>query len=148
MAHHRRHVMLKLFDWIGDACDDGCYRKVLSDFDFLRRLKLVDSVAAAPASGLTLEYEQHDHITLSCSQSMEAESQFSLDSIARPHRLATISIQNGDPGVLSSTTNSIMPHEPASKKSTRQCAAWTHQEEESFFNALRQVGKVVFSRKV
>lgn len=28
------------------------------------------------------------------------------------------------------------------KKQTRQWAAWTHQEEENFFNALRQVGKV------
>ena len=28
------------------------------------------------------------------------------------------------------------------KKATRQWAAWTRQEEESFFNALRQVGKV------
>ncbi|CAD6210374.1 unnamed protein product [Miscanthus lutarioriparius] len=27
------------------------------------------------------------------------------------------------------------------KKQTRQWAAWTHQEEENFFNALRQVGK-------
>jgi len=30
----------------------------------------------------------------------------------------------------------------AAKKPTRQWAAWTHQEEESFFTALRQVGKV------
>jgi len=28
------------------------------------------------------------------------------------------------------------------KKPTRQWAAWTRQEEENFFNALRQVGKV------
>lgn len=32
--------------------------------------------------------------------------------------------------------------EVAAKKPTRQWAAWTHQEEESFFTALRQVGKV------
>jgi hypothetical protein len=30
----------------------------------------------------------------------------------------------------------------APKKPTRQWAAWTRQEEESFFTALRQVGKV------
>lgn len=30
------------------------------------------------------------------------------------------------------------------KKQTRQWAAWTRQEEESFFTALRQVGKVGF----
>ncbi|RID67151.1 hypothetical protein BRARA_D02247 [Brassica rapa] len=29
----------------------------------------------------------------------------------------------------------------AAKKPTRQWAAWTHQEEECFFTALRQVGK-------
>jgi hypothetical protein len=28
------------------------------------------------------------------------------------------------------------------KKTPRKWAAWTRQEEESFFNALRQVGKV------
>lgn len=30
----------------------------------------------------------------------------------------------------------------AARKQTRQWAAWTRQEEESFFTALRQVGKV------
>ncbi|KAK7250806.1 hypothetical protein RIF29_33503 [Crotalaria pallida] len=34
-----------------------------------------------------------------------------------------------------------MPRQPAPKKPTRQWAAWTRQEEESFFTALRQVGK-------
>lgn len=33
------------------------------------------------------------------------------------------------------------PSEKPAKKATRQWAAWTRQEEESFFNALRQVGK-------
>lgn len=33
------------------------------------------------------------------------------------------------------------PDQKPAKKPTRQWAAWTHQEEESFFNALRQVGK-------
>ena len=32
----------------------------------------------------------------------------------------------------------------AEKRLTRQWAAWTHQEEESFFNALRQVGKACY----
>jgi hypothetical protein len=32
----------------------------------------------------------------------------------------------------------------AEKRPTRQWAAWTHQEEESFFNALRQVGKACY----
>ena len=33
----------------------------------------------------------------------------------------------------------------AVKRQTRQWAAWTRQEEESFFTALRQVGKACFS---
>uniref|UniRef100_A0ACD5XDX8 Uncharacterized protein n=2 Tax=Avena sativa TaxID=4498 RepID=A0ACD5XDX8_AVESA len=33
------------------------------------------------------------------------------------------------------------PKQKPAKKQTRQWAAWTRQEEESFFNALRQVGK-------
>ncbi|XP_020393068.2 TSL-kinase interacting protein 1 isoform X5 [Zea mays] len=33
------------------------------------------------------------------------------------------------------------PNRKPAKKQTRQWAAWTHQEEEIFFNALRQVGK-------
>ncbi|XP_044362760.1 TSL-kinase interacting protein 1 isoform X2 [Triticum aestivum] len=33
------------------------------------------------------------------------------------------------------------PSQKPAKKATRQWAAWTRQEEESFFNALRQVGK-------
>ena len=36
----------------------------------------------------------------------------------------------------------------AAKKPTRQWAAWTHQEEESFFTALRQVGKVLLAFEV
>lgn len=32
--------------------------------------------------------------------------------------------------------------ENVAKRQTRQWAAWTRQEEENFFNALRQVGKV------
>ncbi|KAL8241285.1 hypothetical protein R6Q59_014640 [Mikania micrantha] len=42
--------------------------------------------------------------------------------------------------VITSKTHHI-PSNPPVKKQTRQWAAWTRQEEESFFNALRQVGK-------
>lgn len=42
--------------------------------------------------------------------------------------------------VASSDPNNVAPQPPV-KKPTRQWAAWTHQEEESFFTALRQVGK-------
>ncbi|KAF5799210.1 putative transcription factor MYB-HB-like family [Helianthus annuus] len=42
--------------------------------------------------------------------------------------------------VITSETHHVAPNPPA-KKQTRQWAAWTRQEEESFFNALRQVGK-------
>nr|XP_043632338.1 TSL-kinase interacting protein 1-like [Erigeron canadensis] len=42
--------------------------------------------------------------------------------------------------VITSETHHVVPTSPA-KKQTRQWAAWTRQEEERFFNALRQVGK-------
>ncbi|KAJ8537771.1 hypothetical protein K7X08_014311 [Anisodus acutangulus] len=42
--------------------------------------------------------------------------------------------------LLPSSQDQVMLLQPA-KKQTRQWAAWTRQEEESFFSALRQVGK-------
>ncbi|KAM0053416.1 putative transcription factor MYB/SANT family [Helianthus debilis subsp. tardiflorus] len=42
--------------------------------------------------------------------------------------------------VITSETNCVTSNQPV-KKQTRQWAAWTRQEEESFFTALRQVGK-------
>ncbi|KAK1400165.1 hypothetical protein POM88_010028 [Heracleum sosnowskyi] len=42
---------------------------------------------------------------------------------------------------MASTSHDIAPQQPAIKQ-TRQWAAWTRQEEECFFSALRQVGKV------
>ncbi|KAK9115938.1 hypothetical protein Sjap_014885 [Stephania japonica] len=47
--------------------------------------------------------------------------------------------KDGEYGVTSSSPD-IVDSQPA-KKQTRQWAAWTRQEEESFFNALRQFGK-------
>ncbi|PIA53341.1 hypothetical protein AQUCO_00900130v1 [Aquilegia coerulea] len=48
---------------------------------------------------------------------------------------------DGESAVTSSSSPTIADsHQPA-KKQTRQWAAWTRQEEECFFNALRQVGK-------
>ncbi|XP_022767314.1 TSL-kinase interacting protein 1 isoform X2 [Durio zibethinus] len=70
---------------------------------------------------------------------MQTESQVSLASEAQ-HNQENIPIQVGDPSVALSTSNNIVPEQPA-KKPTRQWAAWTRQEEESFFTALRQVGK-------
>ncbi|KAL0844409.1 hypothetical protein Bca101_017655 [Brassica carinata] len=46
--------------------------------------------------------------------------------------------QNSNPNIAASSSASISV---AAKKPTRQWAAWTHQEEECFFTALRQVGK-------
>ncbi|KAJ6316279.1 hypothetical protein OIU78_019542 [Salix suchowensis] len=66
------------------------------------------------------------------------EAQVSLDS--EQQLLQNSSIQDGDPGVTSSTLDCIETQQPE-KRPTRQWAAWTHQEEESFFTALRQVGK-------
>ncbi|CAH2058969.1 unnamed protein product [Thlaspi arvense] len=47
--------------------------------------------------------------------------------------------QNSNPNIDSPA--SICVAKFPAKKPTRQWAAWTHQEEESFFTALRQVGK-------
>ncbi|KAI9079685.1 hypothetical protein K1719_038306 [Acacia pycnantha] len=71
---------------------------------------------------------------------MQSTAPISLDSNTHLHP-ETVLIQNGGPGVSSSTTNTVLPQQPAPKKPTRQWAAWTRQEEESFFTALRQVGK-------
>ncbi|KAK9118220.1 hypothetical protein Scep_016313 [Stephania cephalantha] len=48
--------------------------------------------------------------------------------------------KDGESGVASSSPDIVDDSQPA-KKQTRQWAAWTRQEEESFFNALRQFGK-------
>ncbi|KAM6593202.1 hypothetical protein CsatA_000905 [Cannabis sativa] len=52
----------------------------------------------------------------------------------------TIASQEREPGVSSFAPINIVPQQPV-KKQTRQWAAWTRQEEENFFTALRQVGK-------
>ncbi|KAL9336661.1 hypothetical protein Peur_071149 [Populus x canadensis] len=66
------------------------------------------------------------------------EAQVSLDS--ERQLLQNGSIQDGDSGVTSSTPDCVETRQPE-KRPTRQWAAWTRQEEESFFTALRQVGK-------
>ncbi|XP_019421270.1 PREDICTED: TSL-kinase interacting protein 1-like [Lupinus angustifolius] len=72
---------------------------------------------------------------------MQSEAQNLLDLNTQPHPGIVVSIQNEDPGVSSCLTNAVMPQQPTPKKPTRQWAAWTRQEEESFFTALRHVGK-------
>ncbi|KAK7346351.1 hypothetical protein VNO80_20869 [Phaseolus coccineus] len=72
---------------------------------------------------------------------MEAEAQISHHSSTQFQPEPVVSVQNGDPGVSSYVANAVIPQQPATKKPTRQWAAWTRQEEESFFTALRQVGK-------
>lgn len=52
----------------------------------------------------------------------------------------TLFIKEGDFSVPSTSMTVVDDQKPA-KKQTRQWAAWTRQEEENFFNALRQVGK-------
>lgn len=70
------------------------------------------------------------------------EPQVSLDSEASLHPV-NILIKDGDCGVTASFQNHDvqLPVHNVAKKQTRQWAAWTRQEEESFFTALRQVGK-------
>ncbi|XP_021897368.1 TSL-kinase interacting protein 1 isoform X2 [Carica papaya] len=69
---------------------------------------------------------------------MQIESQIPLNSDTPLHQ----EVHQGDGGALvaSADPNNVAPQPPV-KKPTRQWAAWTHQEEESFFTALRQVGK-------
>ncbi|KAF3579967.1 hypothetical protein DY000_02029235 [Brassica cretica] len=69
---------------------------------------------------------------------MQAEKEVSLNSQG-PIEEGRESNQNSNPNIASSASIAV-PQFPA-KKPTRQWAAWTHQEEESFFTALRQVGK-------
>ncbi|KAL4312397.1 hypothetical protein GQ457_01G016440 [Hibiscus cannabinus] len=70
---------------------------------------------------------------------MQTEPQVSLASGAQNNQ-KNIPIPVGDPnGALSSPNNSVL--EQPTRKPTRQWAAWTREEEESFFTALRQVGK-------
>ncbi|XP_011651960.1 TSL-kinase interacting protein 1 isoform X2 [Cucumis sativus] len=52
----------------------------------------------------------------------------------------TIIAHVGDQGIAASTPDHVIEPLPA-KRPTRQWAAWTREEEESFFTALRQVGK-------
>lgn len=49
-------------------------------------------------------------------------------------------VDDGRALMLPSSSDNDVPSQPA-KRATRQWAAWTREEEESFFTALRQVGK-------
>ncbi|KAI8014001.1 TSL-kinase interacting protein 1 [Camellia lanceoleosa] len=73
---------------------------------------------------------------------MQMEPQVSLgcEPCLHPEKIL---IKDGDCGVTVSFQNHDVqqPVSSAAKKQTRQWAAWTRQEEESFFTALRQVGK-------
>ncbi|KAF5750410.1 TSL-kinase interacting protein 1 [Tripterygium wilfordii] len=73
---------------------------------------------------------------------MLTESQVSLESEVQPQQDNISMVPDGDPGVTPSARTNVSPQQqPPAKKPTRQWAAWTHQEEESFFTALRQAGK-------
>ncbi|XP_058207966.1 TSL-kinase interacting protein 1 isoform X4 [Rhododendron vialii] len=74
--------------------------------------------------------------------SIPMEPQVTLDSEACLHPVNTL-IKDGDCVVTTSFQNHDvqLPVPNVAKKQTRQWAAWTRQEEESFFTALRQVGK-------
>lgn len=71
---------------------------------------------------------------------MESEVSLATEAQATDLNRDNFPTQSGDPGLLLSALN-IAASEPPAKRTTRQWAAWTRQEEESFFTALRQVGK-------
>ncbi|KAF2289889.1 hypothetical protein GH714_039032 [Hevea brasiliensis] len=81
----------------------------------------------------------HPHSTGVAAFEFYTKLEVSLDSTVHSHNENT-SIQHGDTGITSSIPDHVNPQQPA-KKPTRQWAAWTREEEESFFTALRQVGK-------
>ncbi|XP_042476305.1 TSL-kinase interacting protein 1-like, partial [Macadamia integrifolia] len=70
---------------------------------------------------------------------MNTESLVSLELDA-PLPSENLLAKDGDSGVTTYSENVVSSQKPV-KRQTRQWAAWTRQEEESFFNALRQVGK-------
>ncbi|XP_010529729.1 PREDICTED: TSL-kinase interacting protein 1 isoform X2 [Tarenaya hassleriana] len=70
---------------------------------------------------------------------MQVEPQVLLNA-ASPLDQGPLLNQDGNPSFAASTATNVVQL-PGAKKPTRQWAAWTHQEEESFFTALRQVGK-------
>ncbi|KAE9597877.1 putative transcription factor MYB/SANT family [Lupinus albus] len=72
---------------------------------------------------------------------MQVEAKNSHDLNTQIYPETVVSTQNEDIAVSLSLTNAVIPQQPALKKPTRQWAAWTRQEEESFFTALRHVGK-------
>ncbi|OIV93582.1 hypothetical protein TanjilG_04814 [Lupinus angustifolius] len=72
---------------------------------------------------------------------MQVEAKNSLDLNTQIYPETVVSTQKEDVGVSLSLTNAVIPQQPVLKKPTRQWAAWTRQEEESFFTALRHVGK-------
>ncbi|CAL0313271.1 unnamed protein product [Lupinus luteus] len=72
---------------------------------------------------------------------MQVEAKNSIDLNNQIHSETVVSTRNEDIGVSLSLANGMIPQQPVLKKPTRQWAAWTRQEEESFFTALRHVGK-------
>ncbi|XP_021774529.1 TSL-kinase interacting protein 1-like isoform X4 [Chenopodium quinoa] len=59
----------------------------------------------------------------------------------KQHSPCTDVSHSEEPPTISSTSDNGVASQPAAKRPTRQWAAWTREEEESFFTALRQVGK-------
>ncbi|CAN8316766.1 unnamed protein product [Cochlearia groenlandica] len=70
---------------------------------------------------------------------MQAEKEALLNTEGPPIHEDRIINQNTNPNIAS--TDCVGVARGPAKKPTRQWAAWTHHEEESFFTALRQVGK-------
>ncbi|KAL2502738.1 TSL-kinase interacting protein 1 [Forsythia ovata] len=68
---------------------------------------------------------------------MESQVPMDCEECFHPENLGR---KDGNSSEPSSSQDQIAPQQPV-KKQTRQWAAWTRQEEESFFTALRQVGK-------
>ncbi|KAF8397995.1 hypothetical protein HHK36_016921 [Tetracentron sinense] len=101
------------------------------------------ALGTARTTNILLDEKLNPHLSdfgaaaLTPNTERQTDSQVSLDcEAALPSE--NLFMKDGDSGLNSSTQNVVAPQQPV-KKQTRQWAAWTRQEEESFFNALRQV---------
>ncbi|KAI9153346.1 hypothetical protein LWI28_009912 [Acer negundo] len=112
---------------LSGPCNDVC-RKIPSGFDLLLLKARACNSKICSLSTVFLHLNN-----------LKTLSQLSSDSEVHLHP-GNIPVQDEDRGVVSSTLSNVVLQQPA-KKPTRQWAAWTREEEESFFNALRQVGK-------
>ncbi|KAA8516568.1 hypothetical protein F0562_016926 [Nyssa sinensis] len=116
----------------------GLVRLSLSFWFLLRLLADIHKTCLEVRCLRHWKLKRHESIIL-LMPNLQMEPQVSLGCGA-PLRPENILIRDVYFGETPSSQNNVAQQQMA-KKQTRQWAAWTRQEEESFFTALRQVGK-------